>query len=371
MTLAGDIAQATGPCAYSHWDEITQHLLAISQPRVEELTEGYRVAGQVMEFAARLLPQIAPGAAAPIAYRPGADDPAIMRVAPDGLLKALIETVTAIGVGAGTLGVIVPDADLRQVSAVLDRAGIEFGEAVNGLSQPIEVLTPRAAKGLEFDDVVVLEPRAIAEDGPNGLRELYVALTRATQQLYVLHSRGLPAALTAGELSGPEVDVEPASLEDAEPGRPVAALGIGLTEAFAVARIVAPGSCRGLSHRLMAAALVLQHGSGDDEGVAALLLPPMSETAPPLRIGGRCDEIIAGCVEARRGEADPNAAAEASVRVLLADAIASIGAQDAVDGHETDYDHAKCRALIDAGRSLRPGGALLADELDRLLQRYT
>jgi hypothetical protein len=75
MTIAGDIAQATGPCHYDRWEDVTAHLIGVSNPRMEELTQGYRVAGQVMEFAARLLPEIAPGSSAPVAHRPGAADP--------------------------------------------------------------------------------------------------------------------------------------------------------------------------------------------------------------------------------------------------------------------------------------------------------
>ena len=58
------------------------------------------------------------------------------------------------------------------------------------------VLTPRASKGLEFDHVVVVEPAAIVEEGgESGLRELYVALTRPTKTLVVVHARPLPAEL--------------------------------------------------------------------------------------------------------------------------------------------------------------------------------
>ena len=57
------------------------------------------------------------------------------------------------------------------------------------------MLTPRQAKGLEFDHVVVVEPAAIAEDGEQGLRELYVALTRPTKTLVVVHARPLPEGL--------------------------------------------------------------------------------------------------------------------------------------------------------------------------------
>jgi DNA helicase IV len=60
----------------------------------------------------------------------------------------------------------------------------------------VPVLTPREAKGLEFDHVVVVEPALVVEEaGDSGLRELYVALTRPTKTLVVVHSRPLPAAL--------------------------------------------------------------------------------------------------------------------------------------------------------------------------------
>jgi DNA helicase IV len=60
----------------------------------------------------------------------------------------------------------------------------------------IPLLTPRQAKGLEFDHVIVVEPARVAER-EHGLRHLYVALTRPTKTLVVLHSRPLPGALAA------------------------------------------------------------------------------------------------------------------------------------------------------------------------------
>jgi len=59
----------------------------------------------------------------------------------------------------------------------------------------VPLLTPRRAKGLEFDHVVVVEPALIA-DHDQGLRELYVALTRPTTTLVIVHARPLPAALS-------------------------------------------------------------------------------------------------------------------------------------------------------------------------------
>ena len=68
--------------------------------------------------------------------------------------------------------------------------GTPHADAFEEASAP--VLTPRQAKGLEFDHVVVVEPAAIAEDGEQGLRELYVALTRPTKTLVIVYARPLP-----------------------------------------------------------------------------------------------------------------------------------------------------------------------------------
>jgi DNA helicase IV len=65
------------------------------------------------------------------------------------------------------------------------------------LETPVSVLSVHAAKGLEFDNVVLVEPAAIAAVGRNGLRDLYVAMTRPTQRLTVVHGEPLPPALRA------------------------------------------------------------------------------------------------------------------------------------------------------------------------------
>ena len=57
------------------------------------------------------------------------------------------------------------------------------------------MLTVAGAKGLEFDTVVLLEPAAILAESPRGLNDLYVALTRATQRLHIVHAGDLPAGM--------------------------------------------------------------------------------------------------------------------------------------------------------------------------------
>jgi superfamily I DNA/RNA helicase len=130
-----------------------------------------------MDFALPLLDEIAPEVEPPVAYRKGGDPPRLVEVAEAELLETALREAVALEDLDGLVAVIAPRS-----LAVSD----EF---------PFPILTPRQAKGLEFDHVVVVEPAAIADDGDRGLRELYVALTRPTKTLVVVHSRPLPEAL--------------------------------------------------------------------------------------------------------------------------------------------------------------------------------
>lgn len=81
-------------------------------------------------------------------------------------------------------------------------------------------------------------------------------------------------------------------------------------------------------------------------------------------------DVVTACLDARREVSGFDGAPQGALRVLIADAIASIRAQDGLNGVETDYDSAACRALVGLGRSLS-GGPCLADELDMLVVRYS
>jgi superfamily I DNA/RNA helicase len=92
--------------------------------------------------------------------------------------------------------VVVPDAMFETVSLALDEAGIEHGKATRmGLSMGITVVPVSVVKGLELDGVVVVEPADIVASEQQGLRALYVALTRSTQRLTIVHAKPLPDAM--------------------------------------------------------------------------------------------------------------------------------------------------------------------------------
>jgi DNA helicase IV len=183
FTLLGDIAQATGPVAYHRWEELLPCLPGGERAEVTELRHAYRVPREIMAVALPLLERIAPGVEPPLAYRVGADPPRV--VAADPPLQAAYEEAARLADEEGLLAVIAP-ASLRG-----DGGGSLFDET------RIPVLTPHEAKGMEFDNVIVVEPAQIVEEaaGGQGLRELYVALTRPTRRLILVHARPLPPEL--------------------------------------------------------------------------------------------------------------------------------------------------------------------------------
>jgi DNA helicase IV len=186
LTILGDVAQATGPVVYRRWQELEPYLPVEAEISIEELRHAYRVPAEIMALALPLLERIAPDVEPPLAYRRGGESPRLVRVAEAELLSTAWSEARELGAQDGLLAVIAP-------RSLVNASGADdpFDET------SVPVLTPRQAKGLEFDHVVVVEPAAIAEDGEQGLRELYVALTRPTRTLVVVHARPLPAGLGA------------------------------------------------------------------------------------------------------------------------------------------------------------------------------
>jgi DNA helicase IV len=186
LTILGDIAQATGAIVYRGWDEVLPHLPHGDDAVVEELRHAYRVPREIMDVALPLLATIAPDVAPPISYRTGADPPSFIQVEEEELLHAALREASRLAEGDGLLALIVP-VELAGTIASGDLRS-------NDLWDGVPVLTPREAKGLEFDHVVVVEPALVAAH-EQGLRELYVALTRPTKTLVVVHARPLPIEL--------------------------------------------------------------------------------------------------------------------------------------------------------------------------------
>ena len=196
MTVVGDIAQTSATWGAESWQSVFE-VVAPGRWRAAELTVNYRTPVEVMDLAAGVLHAVDPAAAPPRSVRETGESPRAVRVDGFALAKTVAETAEAelAAAAGGTVGVLVPAPLLDEVTAAV-RERLPDETSGEPLETPVSVLSITAAKGLEFDNVVLVEPAAVAAAGRNGLRDLYVALTRPTQRLTVVHAEDLPASLT-------------------------------------------------------------------------------------------------------------------------------------------------------------------------------
>ncbi len=213
MTLLGDLAQGTSPWAHTSWEEVALHLRRKAVPtEIVELASSYRLPAEVHEVAMRLLPTIAPGLTPPAAVRSTGEGVIVSRS--HDMAAATVEVARALvgpalgkpGSAArseaerpsetgGMVGVVVPARHRARIAAGLERAGLPWAPELRGGRAPIVLLSADAAKGLEFDNVVVVEPAQILAESERGLRSLFIAMTRCTQRLALVHREALPAEL--------------------------------------------------------------------------------------------------------------------------------------------------------------------------------
>jgi len=211
-TVLGDIAQGTTPWAATSWTALLGHL-GKPEAAVRELDIGYRVPRQILDYASRLLPSIAPGLRPAMSLREDAEALAVETV-PPGALGARLADASSRALGLpGSVAVICADAQAEQVRAALRAARLEFsvlgsgpvdgpgahdgadGPGAPAVDSRLTLVPVTLAKGLEFDHVVLVEPARIATGEAHGLRRLYVALTRAVSRLTILHAEPIPTEL--------------------------------------------------------------------------------------------------------------------------------------------------------------------------------
>ncbi|MBT5850048.1 MAG: AAA family ATPase [Acidimicrobiaceae bacterium] len=197
MTILGDIAQSTGIGAQESWDAVTTSLgIDGSLVRRRELTVGYRVPGPILEYANQLLPITAPDITPSTSIRSRGIGAEHHQVDTAAIGSTVAKLAADLGGEWSTIGVIAPRTHMDDVLQALAEAGLEAGDTRKALEldKPISVVDPPTAKGLEFDATIVVEPADFV-DLPNGLRLLYVALTRPVQRLLIVRVGEMPSPL--------------------------------------------------------------------------------------------------------------------------------------------------------------------------------
>ncbi|MDH6124795.1 DNA helicase IV [Kitasatospora sp. GP82] len=197
MTIVGDLAQTGAPAGLSSWSEALDEYTA-GRWRTVELTVNYRTPAEIMRITEGVLRAVDPALTAPIAVRSGGIRPWSLRI-PEGdrgpALRAAVEKeITALD--GGRMAVIhAPAWPVELIDRLAELDGVTIIDDPSALDSPVVLMTAAQAKGLEFDAVLVVEPTEIIAAHTHGMNDLYVALTRATKSLGVIHSRELPEML--------------------------------------------------------------------------------------------------------------------------------------------------------------------------------
>ncbi|HET9897028.1 MAG TPA: ATP-binding domain-containing protein [Streptosporangiaceae bacterium] len=195
VTVLGDIAQGTTAWAATSWEQMLSDL-GKPEATLEVLDTGYRVPRQILDFASRLLTDIAPDLSPARSIRQDPGSLTVRRTTAADLADELASICVEALTRPGSIAVITADHEAQLAAATLSSAGLPHvmldGEAE---SSQLTVVPVGLAKGLEFDHVIVVEPATIAGAEARGLQRLYVALTRAVSRLTVLHTAPLPARL--------------------------------------------------------------------------------------------------------------------------------------------------------------------------------
>ena len=193
MTVVGDIAQATGAWAHQNWKSILQHLPDRKEVNMRELTIGYRIPAPLMELAAKVLSEAAPELKPPTSVRSDGEAPIFIEVDDSFAPLSGVITEELKKTDSGNLAVVAANSQVEEIEELLNRAEIVFGRPNRrGLDEQVAVVPVGLVKGLEVDVVIVVEPKRIIEEQIQGMRALYVALTRATKRVIVIHSEELP-----------------------------------------------------------------------------------------------------------------------------------------------------------------------------------
>src|SRR5918994_1975500 len=192
ITMVGDVAQSTTPAGQERWADVFAHLGADGS--VADLTIGYRVPEPILAIANRLLPLTGVDAIASRSVRGEGEPPSWHAATASDVAQLTVEVVTAVKHRHRLTGVVAPGALHESITEALSKVGLRAVDHVHELGHDdVPLFGPEAVKGLEFDGVVVVNPHEILDGSTRGARLLYVAMTRAVQELAFVASAPAPS----------------------------------------------------------------------------------------------------------------------------------------------------------------------------------
>jgi DNA helicase IV len=212
MTVLGDLAQSGAPWAPMQWSSVLEPF-ARGHWRLIELSTNYRTPIEIMEVANAVLAVAAPGFRPTIAIRSSGQPPTRLAATAPTLPALAVKAAASLleQLGEGRVAVLAPPRLLDAIRVALDEGVGPLFDAADPLGARVALLGVADAKGLEFDAVVLVEPGEIAGHGPRGENDLYVALTRPTRRLLLLHAGTLTPELEANVALEHDVDAGPRS----------------------------------------------------------------------------------------------------------------------------------------------------------------
>lgn len=202
MTVVGDLAQTHSPSGAASWQQVLGPHVG-DRLRLLRLTVNYRTPAEIMDAAARVLATVGPGEPPPRSVRQGGREPWRAAVSAADLPQVLacwaereVQDLRE-GTQDGRIAILAPEPVIKDICAAVAASvpDVSYGTDVD-LQRGLVVLSVAQAKGLEFDSVLVVDPAAILQ-GPRGANDLYVAMTRATRALGLVHVGPVPSAIEA------------------------------------------------------------------------------------------------------------------------------------------------------------------------------
>ncbi|NNE11683.1 MAG: AAA family ATPase [Ilumatobacter sp.] len=181
-TLVGDVAQSTAAAGQERWTDVFAHLGAAGA--IADLTIGYRVPEPILDVANRLLPHTGVDAAPSRSVRLGGDPPRWHRTTASELVEEVARVTVEVKHRHPLTGIIADPGVHAAIVDALSEVELSAAGHLHELERhEVPLFAPDTVKGLEFDGVVVVAPEVIFDGSPRGARLLYVAMTRAVQEL--------------------------------------------------------------------------------------------------------------------------------------------------------------------------------------------